>query len=137
MPEVIIKRKVWISSSHRLHSSFLTDEENTRIYGKCNNPNGHGHNYCVVVCLKGPVDEKTGMVLNLADVAKVLDDKITGNFDHKNLDLDSPYFRHRVSTAENIAIVIWQILEETPLSRYLYSIELEETPNNSVVYMGG
>ncbi|MCL1127842.1 6-carboxytetrahydropterin synthase [Shewanella surugensis] len=136
MHEVIIKRKVWISASHWLHSTFLSDEENTATYGKCNNPNGHGHNYCVTVGLKGPVDEKTGMVLNLTYVAKILDEKIAGNFDHKHLDLDTSYFEERPSTSENIAIVIWQILKRTPLANFLYSIELEETPNNSVLYLG-
>ncbi|KZL05370.1 6-pyruvoyl tetrahydropterin synthase [Pseudovibrio axinellae] len=136
MAEVIIKRKLSFSASHRLHSKHLSDAENLNIYGKCNNFHGHGHNYYATIALKGGVDQKTGMVYNLSDVKKVMEEVITGQLDHKNLDLDVDYFKDNPSTAENIAIVIWDLIKETPIGKYLYSVELIETDNNSVVYMG-
>lgn len=91
-PIVSLCRRETFSASHRLHNPELSDEENLQIYSKCNNPNGHGHNYVVYLVLKGPVEETTGMVYNLADLKKELGN-VLDTLDHKNLDLDVEYFR--------------------------------------------
>ncbi len=136
MSDVFVKRKFTFAASHRLHSSSLSDEENKIIYGKCNNRNGHGHNYTLIVTMKGSPDPTTGMFVNLTEVKAVLEETVGRQFDHKNLDLDTTYFVDRPSTAENIAIVIWDMLKESTLAEHLYSVEIIETENNSAVYYG-
>ena len=136
MPEVYVKRKFTFAASHRLHSAELSDEKNRSIYGKCNNPNGHGHNYNLILTMKGVPDQATGMFVNLTDVKKILEDTVGHHFDHKNLDLDTEFFKRRPSTAENIAIVIWEMLAETPLAEFLHCVEVIETDNNSAMYYG-
>ncbi|KAF0506086.1 6-pyruvoyl tetrahydrobiopterin synthase [Gigaspora margarita] len=87
-----LRRKETFSAAHRLHSPHLTEEENKELYGKCNNPNGHGHNYTVEITIRGEVDPHTGMVMNLTDLKKCMGVAILDELDHKNLDLDVPYF---------------------------------------------
>ncbi|XP_065385046.1 6-pyruvoyl tetrahydrobiopterin synthase isoform X2 [Macaca fascicularis] len=87
-----VSRRVSFSASHRLYSKFLSDEENLKLFGKCSNPNGHGHNYKVVVTVHGEIDPATGMVMNLADLKKYMEEAIMQPLDHKNLDMDVPYF---------------------------------------------
>ena len=136
MQEVFIERRCVFSSSHRLHSSHYNAEENKAVYGKCNNPNGHGHNYTLTLTLKGQMNEKTGMLINLTTVKETLKEKIELVFDHKNLDLDTPYFKDTPSTAEHIACVVWNILSNTELGSYLYCVRIDETENNSALYYG-
>ncbi|EGD79842.1 6-pyruvoyl tetrahydrobiopterin synthase, variant [Salpingoeca rosetta] len=100
-PVCYISRVESFSACHRLHSIHLSDEENKRIFGKCNNPNGHGHNYKVEVTLRGSVDPKTGMVINLVDLKQYMKKAIMDTMDHKHLDLDVPYFKHVVSFPSN------------------------------------
>jgi 6-pyruvoyltetrahydropterin/6-carboxytetrahydropterin synthase len=115
----------------------LSDEENKLIFGKCNNPNGHGHNYAAEVSVRGPVDSKTGMVMNLTDLKKVMDQCIMDPMDHKNLDKDVEYFQTIPSTAENIAVFIWDsMLRKLNNPDLLYEVKLYETENNIVVYRG-
>ena len=134
---VIIRRKVYFNCAHRLHSQQLTDDENRKVFGKCNNPNGHGHNYTLIVCLKGPVDPLTGMVLNLTEITQIINQEIVDRFDHKHLNKDTKEFSTLVPTAENIVIICWKILKETSLSHFLFELTLLETENNSVTYRGG
>ncbi|CAH2326258.1 6-pyruvoyl tetrahydrobiopterin synthase [Pelobates cultripes] len=91
-----ISRSMTFSACHRLHSNSLSDEENKRIFGKCNNPNGHGHNYKVIVTVRGKIDPVTGMVMNLTDLKKYMEEAIAIPMDHKNLDQDVPYFKNVV-----------------------------------------
>ncbi|OWR48010.1 6-pyruvoyl-tetrahydropterin synthase [Danaus plexippus plexippus] len=100
-PIVSITRRETFSSCHRLHSPFLSDEDNKKLYGKCNNPNGHGHNYVVLVTVKGPVDQNTGMVMNVHDLKQYMHQAIMDPLDHKNLDLDVPYFKTVVSAVSH------------------------------------
>ena len=104
-PVVYISRAESFSACHRLHSKELSDEENQTMFGKCNNPNGHGHNYKVEVIVRGGVHPITGMVINLTDLKKYIHEAVMEPMDHKNLDLDVEYFRDTVSTAENICCV--------------------------------
>ncbi|KAL3865340.1 hypothetical protein ACJMK2_006938 [Sinanodonta woodiana] len=135
-PIVYISRTENFSTAHRLHSPGLSDEENKTLYGKCNNPNGHGHNYKVEVVLRGPVDPLTGMVINLVDLKNYMDTAIMSVLDHKNVDKDVPYFSSVVSTAENIAVFIWDRMVEQLPPGLLYEVKLYETDKNIAFYRG-
>ncbi|XP_039757093.1 6-pyruvoyl tetrahydrobiopterin synthase [Pararge aegeria] len=138
LPIVSITRRETFSSCHRLHSYFLSDEENKKLYGKCNNPNGHGHNYVVLVTVKGPVDPQTGMVMNVHDLKQYMQQAIMDPLDHKNLDEDVPYFKTVVSTTENLAILIWDKLQKVmDKPNLLHEVKILETEKNHVVYRGG
>ncbi|XP_025424508.1 6-pyruvoyl tetrahydrobiopterin synthase [Sipha flava] len=137
MPFAHITRVEKFSSCHRLHSDKLSDEENVKIFGKCNNKNGHGHNYKVEVTVRGPIDENTGMVMNVSDLKKYIDVAVMQPLDHKNLDMDVPYFKNIVSTTENVAIFVWQSLKKVMNDPdLLYKVKLYETDKNIVVYKG-
>ncbi|XP_022095243.1 6-pyruvoyl tetrahydrobiopterin synthase-like [Acanthaster planci] len=134
---VYVSRAESFSACHRLHSPCLSDDVNKVLFGKCNNPNGHGHNYRVEIILKGEVDPVTGMVMNLTDLKQYMKKAIMDLLDHKNIDKDVPYFQDIVSTAENIAVFIWeQIRKQLPNPDLLYEVKLHETGNNVVFYRG-
>ena len=136
-PLVYLNRREIFSACHRLHSKQLSDEENLEIFSKCNNPNGHGHNYVVEVTVKGTVDDATGMVMNITDLKKIIDVSVMKPLDHKNLDKDVPYFNQVVSTTENVAVFIWlQIKDELPPNVQLDQVKIWETEKNIVVYKG-
>lgn len=135
LPMVYITRKESFSASHRLHSSKLSDEENRSIYGKCNNENGHGHNYTVKVTIRGPVDPITGMVMNLTDLKKHME-CVLQPLDHKNLDMDVLFFADTCSTAENVAVYIWNNLTKLLPEGLLYEVKVNETGKNSARYRG-
>jgi len=137
MALVYLTRRETLSACHRLHSKQLSDEENRKIFDKCNNPNGHGHNYVVEVTVKGRVDEKTGMVMNITDLKKAMNIAIMDTLDHKHIDLDVEYFANVVSTTENVAIYIWkQISPLLPDHVTLDQVKIWETEKNIVVYKG-
>lgn len=136
MPSVYITRRATFSASHRLHSNELSAEENRQIYGKCNHPNGHGHNYVLEVTVRGEVDSRTGMVMNLVDLKKAMEEQILDQVDHRHLNLDVPVFRDLVPTAENMAVVFWQLLERVLPKGTLYEVKLHETENNVAIYHG-
>ncbi len=129
---VTFSRRYEFSAAHRLHAPALSDEANRAVYGKCNNPNGHGHNYRLEVSLLGPVDPVTGMLIDLVQmdqqVGAVLD-----TFDHKHLDHQVPEFTTQPSTAENIVVVLWQRLQSI-FGAQLHHLRLWETPNNVFDY---
>ncbi|XP_022902225.1 6-pyruvoyl tetrahydrobiopterin synthase [Onthophagus taurus] len=137
VPKAYITRRCHFSAAHRLHSSRLNQEENSIIYGKCNHPHGHGHNYTVEVTLFGPVDPITGMVENLTILKQYMDAAIMNEMDHKNLDKDVEFFFERPSTTENVALFIWsriRTMMEKP--QLLYEVKVYETENNIVSYRG-
>ncbi|KAM9715514.1 6-pyruvoyl tetrahydrobiopterin synthase [Menidia menidia] len=131
-----ITRVQSFSACHRLHSIHLSDEENKKVFGKCNNPNGHGHNYKVEVTVRGKIDGKTGMVMNLTDLKKHIEKVIMAPLDHKNLDKDVPYFTTVASTTENLAVYIWDNMVKELPKNLLHEIKIYETDNNIVVYRG-
>jgi len=134
---VYLTRRETFSACHRLHSKQLNDEENKKIFDKCNNPNGHGHNYTVEVTVKGRVDNKTGMVMNITDLKKAMKIAIMDTLDHKNIDLDVPYFENVVSTTESVAVYIWkEIVKLLPNNVTLDQVKIWETDKNIVVYKG-
>ncbi|XP_076154326.1 6-pyruvoyl tetrahydrobiopterin synthase [Alosa pseudoharengus] len=138
LPERIgyITRVQSFSACHRLHSKALSDEENKKVFGKCNNPHGHGHNYKVEVTVRGKIDRRTGMVMNLTDLKQYIEEAIMIPLDHKNLDKDVPYFADVVSTTENLAVFIWDSLAKLLPPNLLYEIKVHETDKNIVVYRG-
>ncbi|KAM4525172.1 6-pyruvoyl tetrahydrobiopterin synthase [Odontesthes bonariensis] len=131
-----ITRVQSFSACHRLHSIHLSDEENKKVFGKCNNPNGHGHNYKVEVTVRGKIDRLTGMVMNLTDLKKYIEKVIMTPLDHRNLDKDVPYFASVASTTENVAVYIWDNMAKILPPNLLYEIKIYETDNNIVVYRG-
>ncbi|XP_044019673.1 6-pyruvoyl tetrahydrobiopterin synthase-like [Aphidius gifuensis] len=136
-PIAYLTRKESISSCHRLHSPHLSEEENKKTYGKCNNYWGHGHNYTVEVTVRGPVDSKTGMVINIADLKNYMHKVLMEQLDHKNLDKDVEYFKSVVSTTENVAIYIFNELKKLmDKPSLLYEVKIWETEKNIVIYRG-
>ncbi|WP_419882335.1 6-carboxytetrahydropterin synthase [Peribacillus sp. B-H-3] len=131
---VRLTRKYHFSTAHRLHSSQLTAEENTAIFGKCNNQFGHGHNYYLEVTVQGKVDPVTGMIANIGDMDRIIDQMVLQKFDHKHLNLDTQEFADLNPTSENVAIVTWNLLsDELP---NLFKIGLYETEKNYFEYFG-
>jgi 6-pyruvoyltetrahydropterin/6-carboxytetrahydropterin synthase len=122
-------RRYLVSASHRLHTDALSAEENRAVYGKCNNPHGHGHNYMVEVLVGGVVDPETGMVVNLAVLDELVQARILGRFDHANLNLD-PLFAHCVPTTENLCRAIFALLKDALPAGELEQVRVEETENN-------
>ena len=129
-------RRYWFSASHRLHSESMSPEENRKTYGKCNNPHGHGHNYALEVTVSGPVDPRTGMICDLADLDRFVDEKIVQRFGHENLNTLAE-FRDVVPTTENLCIEIYRILEQGFHQSGIEKIRMEETMLNSFEYAGG
>jgi len=132
---LILRRRETFSASHRLHAPTLSEHENRELFGKCNNPNGHGHNYTLEVFIRGPLDPITGMVMNLVDLKLYIKEEVLDVLDHRNLDLDVPWFGGRVSTTENVAVFIWQRLVSR-LGDLLNEVRVHETENNMVIYRG-
>ena len=128
-------RRYMLSASHRLHTDALSAEENRAAYGKCNNPNGHGHNYVLEVLVRGAVDPETGMVVNMAVLDEVVRKKVMERFDHTNLNLD-PLFVNSVPTTENLCRAVFELLKDALPCRELERVRVEETENNFFEYAG-
>uniref|UniRef100_A0A1A9W055 6-pyruvoyl tetrahydrobiopterin synthase n=1 Tax=Glossina brevipalpis TaxID=37001 RepID=A0A1A9W055_9MUSC len=129
-PVALLTRKETFSACHRLHSKHLSDEENAEIYGKCNHVNGHGHNYTVEVTVRGPIEKRTGMVMNITELKLAMDAVIFKQLDHKNLDKDP-------STTENLTVFIWDnVRDKLKYPELLYEVKVYETNKNSVTYRG-
>lgn len=128
-------RRYHFAASHRLHTDKLSEAENTRVFGKCNNPYGHGHNYTVEVRFSGPVNSSTGMIASLADLDTFVIERVIEPFDHRSLQEEVPAFREVVPTTENLCIEIFQRLKSFPIAK-LEAVRIEETSNNSFEYCG-
>ena len=132
----LVRVRVSFSSAHRLCREGLSDEENFALYGKCSNPNGHGHNYDLEVAVVGDVDPLTGMVVNFYELTQLVDVHIFSKVDHKNLNTDVPFMRGVIPTAENMAKTFWEELEPYIKNGRLQSITISERDNNVVTYFG-
>lgn len=128
-------RRYLLSASHRLHTTALGPDENRAVYGKCNNPYGHGHNYVIEVLTGGPVDPETGMVVNLAVLDEAVRRRVLDRFDHANLNLD-PIFANRVPTTENLCEAVFQLLQGAVAPAEVVKVRVEETENNFFEYGG-
>ncbi|MBZ5702610.1 MAG: 6-carboxytetrahydropterin synthase [Acidobacteriia bacterium] len=133
--QISLCRRYRFAASHRLHSARLSAEENQRVYGKCNNPFGHGHNYVLEVSVSGAVDPATGMVANLAELDAYVAREVLQPFDHRNLNEEVAAFRATVPTTENLCLEIFARLRGFPAAR-LERVRVEETGNNSFEYAG-
>lgn len=135
---IYITRKEMFNAAHRLFNPEWSDDKNAKIYGKCSNPNWHGHNYTLFVTVKGEINPETGFLVNLKDLSALIKTKIIDKIDHKNLNLDVDFMKKKIVSSENIAIAIWQELEQAvkALGPSLHCIKLLETENNFVEYYG-
>lgn len=131
-----LTRRYWFSASHRLHCEEMSDAENKAVYGKCNNPHGHGHNYAVEVTVAGQVDGPTGMVCNLVDLDAFVQENILERFGHENLNMLTD-FKWVVPTTENLCVRIYEILERGFDKAAVEKVRIEETMLNSFEYAGG
>ncbi len=133
--KITLTRRYSFAASHRLHSTKLSDAENKRLYGKCNNPYGHGHNYVVEVTLRGPVDPASGMIANLADLDSYVQERVLADFDHRYLNEEIEPFKSTVPTTENLCIEIYNRLKQFP-GAHLERVRIEETSKNIFEYSG-
>lgn len=134
--KVTVSRKAHFNAAHRLFRPDWSDEQNDRVFGKCNNPNFHGHNYELIASVTGAVNPETGYVIDIKDLADIIFEEVEVAFDHKNLNLDVPEFQDLIPTAEHIAVVIWQKISRRLQSGLALEITLYETPRNFVSYKG-
>lgn len=132
----LVKVRTYFSAAHRLCRPGLSDEENFALYGKCSNPNGHGHNYDLEVVVAGQMDPETGMVINFYDLNAVVEREILRKVDHKNMNVDVDFMRGLVPTAENMAEQFWHVLAPHIRGGRLYSISIGERDVNIVTYLG-
>lgn len=133
---IYINRREIFSASHLLYNPDLTQEENQLIYDKCANPNGHGHNYILEITVAGEIDAKTGYLIDLKELKKIIRENVISKVDHKHLNYDVEFLKGIIPTAENIAIAIWNELVNKISKGKLYSVKLSETENNFVEYKG-
>lgn len=135
---VFLTRRERFNAAHRLFKKEWNDEENFKVFGKCSNPNWHGHNYQLFVTIKGEVNIETGFVINLKQLSEILREKIIEKLDHKNLNMDVDFMKGKITSAENIAIAIWNEIEGDILNLncFLHCVKVVETENNSIEYYG-
>ena len=134
--KVTISRKAHFNSAHRLYRKDWTSEQNDLVFGKCNNPNFHGHNYDLIVSVTGEIDPETGFVMDVKFLADIIKEEVENQFDHKNLNLDVPDFENLNPTAENIAVVIWNKIRKRIEAEFDLEVVLYETARNFVTYKG-
>lgn len=135
---ICITRKEQFCAAHRMYREDWSDEENLRVFGKCSNPNWHGHNYVLHVTVKGEISEEIGFFINLSRLKEIIKDKIIDKVDHKNLNLEVAFMSGRIATTENLALAIWNELKPAVENEgaILHCIKIGETENNSIEYYG-
>jgi 6-pyruvoyltetrahydropterin/6-carboxytetrahydropterin synthase len=136
MPQVTITRRLYFNAAHRVHNPALSDAENAATFGKCNNPNWHGHNYTLDVSVTGAVDDRTGYVIDLGRLKGIVEREVIDKVDHRNFNLEVDFMRGVIPTTENIVVAMWQVLEPAIRPARLTRLVLWETQNNYVEYDG-
>ena len=131
-----VYRKAHFNAAHRLYKKEWDDDKNLEVFGKCSNPNYHGHNYELEVGISGKIDPETGFLMNLKTLREIIEEEVEEPFDHKNLNIEVPEFKELNPTVENIAMVIWNKLRNRIDKKFGISVKLYETPRNFVVYTG-
>lgn len=134
--KVTVSRKAHFNAAHRLYRKDWDDDRNKEIFGKCSNPNFHGHNYELIVAVTGEIDPETGFVMDIKVLKDLIFSEIETEFDHKNLNVEVPEFKEMNPTAENISVVIWNKLKAKLPQNLELSVTLYETPRNFVTYTG-
>ena len=136
MPLVTVTRRLRFNAAHRVHNPALSDEENARLFGKCNNPNWHGHNYVLEVSITGPVDPTTGYVMDLGHLKQIVQREVIDKVDHRNMNIDVDFMQGIIPTSENIVVACWDALEREVAPARLARLRLWETENNFAEYDG-
>ena len=136
MPIVTVTRRMTFNAAHRVHNPELSDAENQALFGKCNNPNWHGHNYVLEVSVEGEVDPRTGYVVDLGEVKRAVQESVVDRVDHRNLNVEVDFMRGINPTTENLVVAIWHVLEPRLRPRRLARLRLRETENHWVEYAG-
>lgn len=129
-------RRETFNAAHRLHNPAFSDQQNAEVFGKCNNPNYHGHNYVLETWIEGAIDPQTGYVIDLKILSDIIQEEVLEPFDHRNLNLDCPDFKNLNPTVENIAVVIWNKISQRLDNKFKLEVRLWETDRNSVFYSG-
>ncbi len=135
---IYLTRRERFSAAHRMFRQDWSDKKNQEVFGKCSNPNWHGHNYVLWVTVKGEASDEHGFVMNINVLKKVIQEKVIEKIDHKNINLEVPFMKGRIATSENLAIAIWNELKD-PVGKegaQLHCVKIEETENNSIEYYG-
>ena len=135
---IYITRRERFNAAHRLFRPEYSDEKNMEVFGKCSNPNWHGHNYQLFVTVKGDVDQDTGFLINLKLLSKIIRDKVISKIDHKNINLEVDFMKGKLASTENLAITIWDELKKPveELNAKLHCVKVTESENNYVEYFG-
>ncbi|HEX8726268.1 MAG TPA: 6-carboxytetrahydropterin synthase [Gemmatimonadaceae bacterium] len=136
MPQVTVTRRLHFNAAHRVHNPALSDAENRELFGKCNNPNGHGHNYVLDVSVRGEVSARTGYVMDLSVLKRIVEQTVIDRVDHKHFNLDVDFMQGTIPTSENIVVAFWRLLEPLVAPATLTRLVLWETVNNYVEYDG-
>jgi 6-pyruvoyltetrahydropterin/6-carboxytetrahydropterin synthase len=138
MSKVFLTRRERFNAAHRMFRSDWSDEQNLDIYGKCSNPNWHGHNYTLFVTVKGELNPELGYVVNLKTISAIINQYVIEKVDHKNINLEVDFMKNRIPSSENLAIAIWEQLDPhiRALGVELHCVKIEETENNFVEYFG-
>lgn len=130
-----LTRRYKFAAMHRLHTEHLSNEDNWKVFGKCNNPNGHGHNYVILVTVAGAINEQTGLVTGVEALDRIVQDRVVARFDHRDLNQD-PAFADKTTTGENLAILVWDLLVDRIQGARLAKIGVIETRDNYFEYAG-
>lgn len=136
MTIVTVTRLLKFNAAHRVHNPALSDDENRQLFGKCNNPNWHGHNYTLEVSVRGPIVERTGYVIDLGVLRDTVERVLVEQTDHRNFNIDVPYMKGIIPTTENVVVEMWRVLEPVVSPGKLVRLRLWETDNNYVDYEG-
>lgn len=134
MANIKVGRRATFNAAHRLHNKNWSEDKNDEVFGLCNNPSYHGHNYVLHVWIEGPINEETGYLIDLKLLKKIIKEEVIEPFDHRNLNLDVPEFKNLNPTAENIAVVIYNKINARIKEDLKLTVELYETENNKVIY---
>jgi 6-pyruvoyltetrahydropterin/6-carboxytetrahydropterin synthase len=137
MATVTVTRRMTFNAAHRVHNPSLSDEENRTLFGKCNNPNWHGHNYVLEISVAGEIDATTGYVVDLGVVKRIVQEAVIDHVDHRNLNLEVEFMRGIIPTTENLVVACWHVLEPRFRPARLHRLRLWETENHFVEYEGG
>ncbi len=135
---IFITRRERFNAAHRMFRSDWNDEKNMKVFGKCSNPNWHGHNYNLYVTVKGELNKETGLLMNLKDLSRIIKTKIIDKIDHKNMNVEVGFMQGKIASSENLVMAIWEEIkpEIEKHGVFLHCIKLEETENNVIEYFG-
>lgn len=135
---IYLTRRERFNAAHRMFRPDWDDNKNNEVFGKCSNPNWHGHNYTLFVTVKGELNPETGYVVNLKTLSKIINETVIDKMDHKNINLEVDFMQGKIASSENLAIAIWEVLEPNVkmMGAELHSIKIEETENNTIEYFG-